>query len=364
MAIELDFDELETLINGVMAEESGPVPEAEPILAEEWMPVLLISSTPWSEHSDFSGVETRKVNAQELFNTTEVPNMLINQYRGFKQGVLPVPDIYEPNMDALSTIIKSEVAKLKAILIGDTGCGKTSLLEYYAAMTGRPFCRVVWDQSTDDSTLFGSLEVKSSGDGGMETYWNKSPLVKSMALPAIVVQDEISTGSAGQTMLLNPLLDRGQVTITSHDDNVSETIDAHPEWLVFATDNAAGNGDDLDLYNSRNVLDQAIINRFDLYQRVSYAPESVERRLITAFAGEAISDDDTRKLAKFSALCHKGFTDRQITTAFSVRNLMAICKLVSLGESLQSAIKINYFNRVAKSEQSDIAEMIRSIWGA
>jgi MoxR-like ATPase len=286
----------------------------------------------------------------------------IKQYRGFTTNVLPVPEIYAPHIESLATIIKSEITGLKCLLVGDTGCGKTSLLEYYAACTGRPFFRQVWDESTDDQKLFGSLEVRTT-ESGAETYFNAAPLTRSMAFPAVAVMDELSAGTSSQTMLINPLLDRRQVTITTHDDTDSQVITAVDDWLVFATDNTAGNGDDLDLYNSRNILDQAIINRFDLYQKVPYAPESVERKLIKKFSDGAVSDDDAKKLAHFSALCHKGFSDRTITTAFSVRNLMAICALVKCGDTIQEAIKINYYTRVAKSEQADIAEMVRSVFG-
>lgn len=355
----IDMTELESVLNEVLSPKSETqtsVPEPEPEVVEN-----TLEPTDWEAHPDYEGVEWREISARELFNEVSLPNVLIKQYRGF-DNTLPVPSIYAPHLASLTTIIKSEITGLKALLVGDTGCGKTSLLEYYAAVTGRPFFRVVWDESTDDQKLFGSLEVRT-GESGTETYFNPSPLTRSMAYPSLVVMDELSAGTSGQTMLVNPLLDRRQITITTHDESASQVITAVDDWLVFATDNTAGNGDDLDLYNSRNILDQAIINRFDLYQKVPYAPESTERQLIHLFSEGAVDAEDGKKLAHFSAQCHKGFSDRTITTAFSVRNLMAICALVKAGDSVKEAIKLNYWARVAKSEQPDIAEMVRSIFG-
>lgn len=353
----LDMQELQRVMDEALSKD---VEQKEEQLIDS-SSIEYIASTDWEEMEEFPGVSNRKIDARVLFGNDKLPAIAINEYRGFT-NTLPVPDIYIPHLESLATIIESEATGLKAIFVGDTGCGKTSILEYYAAVTGRPFYRNSWDETMDDQKLYGSLEIRST-DKGPETYFNPAITTQSMKYPAICVQDELSRGSSSQTMMLNPLLDRSCITITSHDGETSHTVKAHPDWLIFATDNTAGNGDDMDLYNSSNVLDQAIINRFDLYQRVPYAPASVEARLIAKFAGDAISEADTNKLAHFSELCHKGFSERTLTTAFSVRNLQAICKLIVLGHSVKTAIKRNYVSRVAKSEQTDINEMIRSIWG-
>ena len=175
--------------------------------------------------------------------------------------------------------------------------------------------------------------------------------------------DEFSRANAEQTMLVNPLLDRRQVTVTSHDDVVSERVVAHEDWLVFGTDNTNGSGDDMDLYNSSNVLDEAIRNRFDIYSRVPYMSESAERKVIMALSGDVFTSEQAKQLAHFSALCHKGYADRKIRTAFSVRNLKAIIAMVMSGVSMKQAIDHNFTQRVAKAEQADISEMIRGIWG-
>ena len=162
-------------------------------------------------------------------------------------------------------------------------------------------------------------------------------------------------------MLTNPLLDRRSVRITSHDDTKSETITAHPEWMVVATDNTNGSGDNMDIYNAANVLDEAIRNRFDSFVEVPYLSETQERKLIANLIPD-MDTDNVRKFAKFSQLCHKGFEDRKLTTAFSVRNLLAISKYMSEGLDFSSALKVNFTNRVSVDERQYVNELVASIW--
>jgi len=206
--------------------------------------------------------------------------------------------------------------------------------------------------------LFGSLEMRAGG----ETYFNKSDLTKSISIPAIVCCDEIFAATSGTQMALNPLTDRRQIRVTSHDESVSETINAHPEWMVTFTDNTAGNGDGLDIYNTRSTSDQAMNNRIDMFVHVPYPSESAERRLITALAPD-LDIHEVRRLAKFSQECHKAFESRDITCGFSVRNLRAILGMISQHLTVKEAIGLNFINRVAKSEQSDVNTLVRSIWG-
>lgn len=339
--------------------EIKPEPIPEPVVK-----VVEVETTEW-EDTPWDGVEVRTVASQEVFGD-QVPNVPLKQYRGFTPSVCrlevpTVPAVYHPNVEALSGLILSSTTGLKPILYGHTGTGKTSLYEYFAAMLGRPFTRVVFDATTDDQKLFGSLEVRSV-EGASETYFNKSDLSYSMDFPTVVCMDEFSRANAEQTMLVNPVLDRRQITVTSHDDEKSSTIIAHEDWFVGGTDNTNGTGDDMDLYNSSNVLDEAIRNRFDIWAVVPYSPEKVERDIIKELSPD-MDEDTVKKLAHFSALCHKGYGDRKLRTAFSVRNLIAICALWERGIKVQDGIGMNFSKRVAESEGADIAEMVRSIWG-
>ena len=359
MSRELDLaDMIQRALDGAPAEVeeiTEPEVEVEPEVVVEYV------QPDWSDHPDFPGVKYRDVSAAWLFNMPKLEPLVVRQYDGFEADTYPlnVPAIdpnYEANEEMLRSLILNSRTGMKGMYIGHTGCGKTSGIEYFAACTGRPFHRQEFDETLDDQKLYGSLELR-----GGETYHNPSDLVKSLAYPAVACLDEFSRATSTASMLTNPLLDRRSVRITSHDDTKSETITAHPEWMVVATDNTNGSGDNMDIYNAANVLDEAIRNRFDSFVEVPYLSETQERKLIANLIPD-MDTDNVRKFAKFSQLCHKGFEDRKLTTAFSVRNLLAISKYMSEGLDFSSALKVNFTNRVSVDERQYVNELVASIW--
>lgn len=368
MMSDFDLDDIVSVIDEALGNSSKVEPTTKSEIKTEYKPVeeIVFETTEWMP-TEWDGVDKRMVNAREIFGP-DVPAVGLAQYRGFDGtdyqhlDMPPVPEVYEPCLQALSSLVLSCATGLKCMLVGDTGTGKTSLAEYFAAMLGRPFARIQFDEFMDDQKLIGSLEVRGTGDGASETYFNKSELVRAMSYPTVACMDEFSRGPSHVTMLANPILDRGSVTVTTHDDSASAKVQSVDDFFICATDNTNGTGDDMDLYNSANVLDEAIRNRFDIYERVPYPSESIEREIIKQLTYGKLDDDTVRKLAHFSAMCHKGYTDREIRTAFSIRNLKAISEMLLQGVDVKSAIKYNFINRVSKSEQPDITELIRAIW--
>lgn len=360
MSDSIGIDELHSLLDEALGIEDKKVEQTTASITTE-LEAYQEEYTPpeWEPMAEFEGVVTRTVDAGWLFDKEELAGLMVQTYEGFENTcpiyVPAIPDIYIPNIDQMRALIISSTTGLKSLHIGHTGCGKTSGIEYFAAKTGRPFHRQECDQFTDDQKLFGSLELS---DG--VTYFNKSDLTRSLAYPAVLCIDEMNALPSATQMALNPLLDRRQVRVTSYNDD-SETIDAHPEWMVCATSNTNGSSDDLDLYNSANTQDQAMINRLDLFVNTPYPSQEVEATIISMLAPD-MEEGEVKKLAKFSCLCHKAYEKRELSTAFSVRNLKAITELLKMNFTMREAIKINYTNRVSKSDIAYVNTQVNAIW--
>lgn len=365
MAVTIDESEIQALIDKELGLSSNVEEQPEESITEEMLPQNQDYDEPdWSEHSDFPGVEYREVDGNWLFNVPETSVKLTSvvQYRGFDGSNCPimvpeVPAVYYPNLDNLNHILRCLKLGTTALLVGDTGSGKTSILEYVAAVTGRPFHRQEFDESTDDQSLFGYVGLENG-----ETVNRLSDYVKAFNYPAIICNDEVCRATTPAQMLLNMPLDRRMVRVPNQDPDVCQVVKAHNEMRMFATDNTVGNGDDLDIYSAANVMDGAVANRFGIVLHTPYPTEGTERKIIAGLAPN-MGEDEVKKLAHFSALMHKAFSDRTMTASFSVRNLVEVCKWFEDGVPVADVLEFNFFNRVAKSEQSDVAETIRTIWG-
>ena len=252
---------------------------------------------------------------------------------------------------------------LKQNIIGPTGCGKTLMFEYYASTTGRPFLRIEHNQDLDKAGVFGQIHINKDDDGVATTDFIPGVLPRSMDEPTLVVLDELTRATGYANMIYQRLLDRRELAMPEMKDTTVSTLKPHKYWLIAASDNTKGNGDDMDKYPMSNVQDGAFLNRWDIIIEADYLTHSQETKLVQAWAS-SLQPSEAKSLAKFSGLMHSGYKKGDINTAFSPRNLACICKLIeSGGFTMRQAIEMNYLSRVSESEYSDVTESLNAVFG-
>ena len=299
-----------------------------------------------------------------LFSTVfwepkHVPDHPVRLFTGYDCD--EASETYVPPVQEFEQLSLSLSAGLKPLVVGPTGAGKTLMMEHYAASTGRPFVRISHDQELDRARVFGKIDIVIDEDGNQITDFVPGVLPVSMGTPALVVMDEVSRAPGFATIQYQSILDR-RTFLAPEAKPGKQIIKADPDWLIAATDNTKGNGDDMDVYSASNVQDASFINRLDIVIEQDYLSESEERVLIDTLT-DRLQATDVQSLAKFSRLMHKGFKAGTLMTAFSPRNLVAIAQLVNLGVDLRSAINMNFVSRVSKSELSDVLESVEAVFG-
>jgi MoxR-like ATPase len=324
-----------------MREDREPEPEA--LVATEW--------------EEIEGGKHRKVPFVDLFGwvPTTVPNHLVSVFEGFNAP--PKLDIYVPPIEAFESYSLAISLGLKLNVVGPTGAGKTMMQEWYASMTGRPYLRIEHNASFDKTEVFGQVHI-TDGD----TDFKQGVLPKSMPVPTLVLLDELTRNTGYANMVYQRLLDRMELSLPELKDTDMSILTPSPHWVVCATDNTKGNGDDMEKYPMSNVQDSAFINRWDMIIEQDYMTVKEEEKLIKALL-PSMTSANTAKLAQFSKLIHMGYKRGNIMTAYSPRNLVATCKLVGAGVKIKQAIEMNYVSRVSKSEASDVIECLTTAFG-
>jgi len=314
-----------------------------------------LTATPWVDDGD--GKESRSVPFSELFWKPKFcPDHLVRQFKGYEAQ--PVMATYIPPVAEFEQLSLAFSLGLKVNVVGPTGCGKDTVFEFYAASTGRPYLRIQHDTSFDPAAVFGQVHI-TAGD----TDFVPGTLPVSMVDPTLVTLSELTRSTGASNMVYQRLLDRNELALPELKDTGKAIIKPHKDWLICASDNTKGNGEDMDKYPMSNVQDSAFLNRWDMIIEADYLSQDQEKELIKALA-PGMNADGRKSLSKLSALIHAGYHKGEIMTAFSPRNLQAICKLVEAGVGLRKAIEMNYLSRVANSEKSDVNECIRAVFGA
>ncbi|XP_027334240.1 midasin [Abrus precatorius] len=141
------------------------------------------------------------------------------------------------------------IKRYPVLLQGPTSSGKTSLVQYLAAITGHDFVRINNHEHTDLQEYLGSYITDTSG----KLVFNEGVLVKAVRNGYWIVLDELNLAPSDVLEALNRLLDDNRELFVPE---LQVTIKAHPDFMLFATQNPPT------LYGGRKMLSRAFRNRF------------------------------------------------------------------------------------------------------
>ncbi|CAM8907839.1 unnamed protein product [Rhodiola kirilowii] len=141
------------------------------------------------------------------------------------------------------------IRRYPVLLQGPTSSGKTSLVQYLAAKTGREFVRINNHEHTDLQEYLGSYITDASG----KLVFQEGSLVKAVRNGHWIVLDELNLAPSDVLEALNRLLDDNRELYVPE---LCETVKAHPDFMLFATQNPPT------FYGGRKMLSRAFRNRF------------------------------------------------------------------------------------------------------
>lgn len=141
------------------------------------------------------------------------------------------------------------IRRYPVLLQGPTSSGKTSLVQYLAARTGREFVRINNHEHTDLQEYLGSYITDPSG----KLVFQEGALVKAVRNGHWIVLDELNLAPSDVLEALNRLLDDNRELYVPE---LCETVKAHPDFMLFATQNPPT------FYGGRKMLSRAFRNRF------------------------------------------------------------------------------------------------------
>lgn len=218
-------------------------------------------------------------------------------------------------------------------ITGMSGNGKTTMIEQVCAKLQRECYRVNIVGETDEDDLLGGFRLINGN-----TVWSDGPVVKAMRQGAVLLLDEIDLGTS-KLMCLQPVLEGKGVYLKK----INQWIRPQRGFTVIATANTKGKGSDDGRFVGTNVMNEAMLDRFDYTYNQVYAPRSVEKKIIKkAMIKFEVPDDGnfSDKLTRWSELIRKLFAEGSIDEIISTRRLVNIVKAVSMFKNREKAIRM------------------------
>lgn len=223
---------------------------------------------------------------------------------------------------------------LNIMLVGPTGCGKTSLPIQIAAVLGQPCVRFNMDGETRVAHLRGQ-QRPAAEDGVLTLRFELGLLAEAMSAGWWVVLDELDAASPAVLFTLQRVLEEGNRVLQIPE--TGERIHAHPDFRVFATSNTIG-------YRARararhagtNMMNAALVDRFGMVIKADYPTREDEAKRIAMHvpglmgAGEVVEGHTTgSQMVEGIALVAEALRkDEKFSTDFSTRACIQWARLV------------------------------------
>ncbi|KAM7394956.1 hypothetical protein PAMA_006612 [Pampus argenteus] len=208
----------------------------------------------------------RTVNPENLFSQKQVTS----QFSPFIDSIAGVPEefrhvVWTHGMRRLAVLVGRALRFGESVLlVGDTGCGKTTICQLFAALAGQKFFSVNCHLHMETSDFLGGLRPvrhthQADGEDCRLFQWHDGPLVLAMKEGGVFLMDEISLADDSVLERLNSVLETEKSLVLaekgSGDNDDVELISATAGFRLVATMNPGGDF-------GKKELSPALRNRF------------------------------------------------------------------------------------------------------
>lgn len=247
-------------------------------------------------------------------------------------------------------------ARRNAMLIGEPGVGKTSIVNEIASRLNIPVFSLACSGKTRFSHMVGGYEIV-----GGNTQWRDGPLVMAMRHGGIFLANEITRLDSGEQMNLAEVLDsRASITIP----DTGEVVMADPNFRFIATGNSGGYGDDSGVYQGERISSVAFLDRFQVF-KVGHMDASEEQTLLQKLA-PSLPIAIVEGMVKLAGEVRKNFVGRggTLRVIMSTRSLcvwametVGYSKISGIVDSAREALLDTSLNGAPEDEASAVLEI-------
>jgi MoxR-like ATPase len=259
-------------------------------------------------------------------DTFQVGSVAVPIRRGNASPFIPSEQFYiTPSQGYLEKLAFAVSRNLPALLIGETGVGKTLAVRYLAWKTGNGLRRVNLNGATTVDEFLGKMLINEQG-----TYWVNGVLVDAMESGDWILLDEINATLPEIAFCLHSLLDDDRMVVLMEYDG--RIVRPHPDFRLFASMNPSEEG----RYGGTKMLNEALLDRFPVVVRMDYLTEDEEIQAVKAQSGNA-DEETVRKMVRVANDVRAAIRHEKVFGSFSTRRVIDWARMAMVYDVRESA---------------------------
>lgn len=234
---------------------------------------------------------------------------------------------------------------------GPPGCGKTEEVQQVMSYLKIPCPRANMNGEVTYGSFVGMMKANSQG-----TYFQPGLLPRAMLGGYPLLLDEIDFTPPNIGAVLHPVLEKGRSLYISE---TGEHIVAKRGFMVFATGNTGGRGDQDGSFAGTEVLNSAFLDRFSVKLKADYLSQASEEALLRrSFPG--ISAGFCKRTAQFAQEVRAAVRTDSLSVNWSTRKVLDFAEF-SLSIGSTAALDLTLYNWLDGEERNLVGALEKRV---
>lgn len=251
--------------------------------------------------------------------------------------------------DFTDDVMQDILENRRIMLVGHTGCGKSSLCEQLAARSKNNVTRVNLNGQTTISDFVGMWTVR-----GGEMIWVDGTLPKAMRDGHWLILDELDFAEPAILSVMNSVLETNGALMLKEKGH--EVVRPHKNFRIFATANSVGcMAAYRSLYQGTNPMNEAFLDRWRVYH-VDYLPAAEEIKVLCATVPR-LTEKIATVIVRVGGMIREAFNKEEVQCTFSLRKMIDWAELMVRHKDPMKAAKTSIINKALPED----AEVIKGI---
>lgn len=279
-----------------------------------------------------------------------------------------VPELdmqYNPDKDVAGHILRWWFASRRhksLFLVGPTGCGKTSLVEYICHHLNTPLFTVQVNSTMRAEDAEGGMTL----DNG-QTKFNYSDIIKAYAHGGVLMLDEGNRADPSLMTWLNAITEYRPITVFA----TGKTVHPHPDFKLIMTGNAKAAGDMSGAYIDNNPFCVSFANRFRTLE-FDYPDADTEAGIIHAYGPdlpEALKDQVLNLSQRLIHVSRDGDdSGRQVSVPWTLRSVVDWVDAMNneyFDRPMSESFAVTYTNALSETAEVEaVNDVVTLVFGA